>query len=85
MSRELNPSSHIGDPPSWASISYQSDAEGSDGALPSHRHVGVNELCPNRACNGHANAPTKASLQRLRVAERVHRDVLEEGAVHQLA
>ena len=66
-------------------VSYQSDAEENDGTLPSHLHAGVSELLLDHACGGHTTVPSRASLQRLRLAERVHDGALEEGAMHQLA
>ncbi|GFS38002.1 hypothetical protein Acr_00g0055140 [Actinidia rufa] len=59
------------------------DAEGVDGALPPHRHVGVCQLCPNCAHNGHFDAP-ETFLQCRRSAARLYRAVVEEGAEHTL-
>ena len=72
-----------GDLPSWASVYYQFDAEGNEGALPSHLHAGVSELRLDCAYSGHVHAPVRARLQRLRLAECVHRGAPEEGAGHQ--
>ncbi|GFY97539.1 hypothetical protein Acr_12g0000800 [Actinidia rufa] len=67
------------------SIPDDTNAEGSDGALPPHFHASVSEFRPDNACGGHTNVPTGDSLYCLGYVARVHCAATEERARHPLA